>query len=87
MSIKWARMVASKRIIVATMRPRTAKFPSSTFLKRAPLSGTNTLDRPQTTTGNKSSFQREVSDVTLAMERLKYYIRESALSFEDVAAS
>jgi hypothetical protein len=69
---------------VESLRPKTAKFPSSSFLKRNQTSGTTTLDRPQTTTGNKSSFQRELNDATYAMERLKYYIRESALNFEDV---
>lgn len=45
----------------------------------------NTIDRPQTSGGNKTSFLREVSDHAYSMERLKYYIRDNALNFEDVS--
>lgn len=33
--------------------------------------------------GNKSTFTRDICDDTYGMERLKYYIRESSLNFED----
>jgi hypothetical protein len=47
------------------LRPNTAKFPSSSFLRRSnvnPRSDNNTIDRPTTQTGDRNAFVREVSD-------------------------
>lgn len=41
------------------------------------------MERPQTTMAAKTAFIREVDDKEYSMERLRYYLRESALSYED----
>lgn len=68
-----------------SIRPKTAKFPSSQFIKKTTKQPDH---RPMTSqitnTTKKTTFLREINDKTYSLERLKYHVRENYLNSEDV---